>query len=84
MFALAEKNRRAVTYDDFYIIMGNSEVRIKSQDEMLFSNFGISNGYFNTKGEKVGVLMGGGASERELPMEGYECYELKLHETLLE
>ena len=37
---------KAITYDDFYLIFGNSEIRIKSLEKKIFSNFGIANGYF--------------------------------------
>lgn len=49
-FTLVQPNRRAITYDDFYIIFGNSELRLKSLENKLFSNFGISNGYYNPRG----------------------------------
>lgn len=63
-FTLVERNRRAITYDDFYIIFGNSEIRLKSLEKKLFSNFGISNGYYSSKGQKVSVLLGGSNTER--------------------
>jgi hypothetical protein len=49
-FTLLEHNRRAITYDEYYIIFGNSEIRLKSLENRVFSNFGISNGYYNSKG----------------------------------
>jgi hypothetical protein len=53
-----EKNRRVVTYDEFFVIIGNSEFRLRSQEAKFFSNFGIANGYFKTRGKKVDVLTG--------------------------
>lgn len=49
-FTLVKPNTRAITYDDFYIIFGNSELRLKCLENRLFSNFGISNGYYNSRG----------------------------------
>ena len=52
------QNKRPVTYDDFFIIFGNSELRIKSLENKVFSNFGINNGYFNNRGHKVDYFLG--------------------------
>ena len=51
---------KAIVYDDFYLIFGNSELRLKSLEKKIFSNFGINNGYYNNRGEKVNVLLGSG------------------------
>lgn len=69
--------KKAVTYDDYFIIFGNSEMRLKSQEIKIFSNFGINNGYFNNRGHKVDSFLGEG-SEREVPLESYEFYSLVL------
>ena len=45
-FKLKNKNKRAITYDDFFVIFGNSELRVKTQEGKLFSNFGINAGYY--------------------------------------
>lgn len=60
VFYLVEQNRRGIIYDDYYIIFGNSELRLRSQENRVFSNFGISNGYFANRGEKVSILLGEG------------------------
>lgn len=52
------KDKRAITYDDFFMIFGNSELRLKTQEFKLFSNFGIPSGYFDSKGEKVHAILG--------------------------
>ena len=61
-FELREKNRRAIAYDDFFLIIGNSEIRLKTQDKKLFSNFGVSNSFYNNRGEKVDTLLGSGTT----------------------
>jgi len=54
------KNMRSVSYDDYYIIFGNSEIRLKWQECKVFSNFGTSNGYYNAQGESINTLLGQG------------------------
>ena len=76
VFELRELNKRAIAYDDFFLIVGNSEIRLKSQDKKLFSNFAISNGYYNNRGEKVDYLLGSGTL-REVDMETFEVFQLK-------
>lgn len=63
------KNKRAVAYDDYFIIFGNSEVRLKSQDKKIFSNFGVNNGYYQNNGDKIDIIFG--TSIRELEMSSY-------------
>lgn len=46
----------------------------------MFSNFGIGNSYYASKGEKVNVLLGRGDREREAELEGYEFYSLIFEE----
>ena len=70
-------NKKPVIYDDYFIIFGNSEIRLKSQETKLFSNFGISNSYYNSEGAKVDALIGEGTT-REVDIETYEVYDLDL------
>lgn len=39
-----------MVYDKYFLIYGNSEIRIKSGEKKLFSNFGINNSYFFSRG----------------------------------
>ena len=48
---------RGMMYDEFYVIFGNAEIRIKIGENKVFSNFGINNGFFDTKGKKRGALL---------------------------
>ena len=66
---------RGMTYDDFFILFGNAELRIRANEKTVFSNFGISNGYFNNKGRKVQDLLGDGEN-RELEFKSYEIYQI--------
>ena len=47
------KNSKALTYDEYYIIYGNSEIRIKSLETKVFSNFGVKNGFYDSRGHGV-------------------------------
>lgn len=67
---------RAITYDDFYLIFGNSEIRIKSGEKSIFSNFGISNGYYECRNKTVDALFSEGKNKNEVPIEGYEIYQI--------
>ena len=49
-----------MVYDRYFLIYGNSEIRIKSGEKKLFSNFGINNSYFWSQGENVNMLFGQG------------------------
>lgn len=40
------RGAQAIAYDDYYLIFGNSEIRLKSGDNLVFSNFGIANSHF--------------------------------------
>ena len=73
MFELLKANHKAIAYDDFFLIFGNSELRIKTGEKNVFSNFAISNGYYNCQGEKVATLLGAG-TEREIEFLNYEMF----------
>ena len=55
---------KANTYDEFYLIFGNSELRIKTLEEKIFSNFAILHNFYETKGKTVDFLLGKGDKGR--------------------
>ena len=57
LFHLKE-GHKAFTYDDYYLIIGNSELRIKTNDKKIFSNFGILNSFFENQGKKADYFLG--------------------------
>jgi hypothetical protein len=59
-------NQALVSYDDFFLIFGNSEVRIKSFETKVFSNFGTNCGVFATYGKKSADFLGSVTNEIEL------------------
>jgi hypothetical protein len=75
-FELVQAGQRATVYDDFYLMFGNSEIRLKSMEAKVFCNFGISKGYYNSRGQSVEVLLGSG-EHREIPLSTYEIFQLK-------
>jgi len=73
------RDKRAITYDDYYLIFGNSEIRLRSLEFKLFSNFGISNSFYDSRGDKVQELLGEG-NERDVNITGFEVYALELED----
>lgn len=63
-----------MSYDEYYIIFGNSEIRLKSLELTIFSNFGISNGFFLTRGFGVEALLCN--PNREVPIETFELHQV--------
>jgi hypothetical protein len=44
------QGKRSVTFDSYFLIFGNSELRMRQGEQKLFSNFGINNSYYNSEG----------------------------------
>ena len=68
------KHAKGVTYDEYHMIFGNSELKIKSLETKLFCNLGSEYGYFMSRGAKVQDFTGEKSSEVDLL--GYEVYSL--------
>ena len=77
-YQLVQRNKKSIGYDDFFVIFGNSEIRIKSQQKKIFSNFGLSNSYYRHNGDGVSTFLGGGKSQRQMEVVGYEFHQLIL------
>ena len=65
-----------MTYDDFYLIFGNSEIRIKAAEDTLYSSFAINTAFFNHGSDRVSNFLYGYSSgfdipQREVRMRGY-------------
>lgn len=66
---------RGMVNDKFYIIFGNSELRLKLSDREIYSNFSVNNAYFNNRGFTVDTLLGEGKN-RTTTLESLEFYEI--------
>lgn len=66
---------KSVTYDEVFLIVGNSEIRWKQGERSVYSNFGIVNSYFDPRGTNVEALLQMG-EERETYIKGFECYQV--------
>lgn len=51
---------RGMIYDQYYAIFGNAEIRVKTGNETVFSNFGINNAFFDGRGDKVNAFLNEG------------------------
>lgn len=54
----AQRAFRGMVFDDFFLIFGNAELRIRANEKIIFSNFGIGNSFFNPCGKKVHSFLG--------------------------
>ncbi len=70
-----KENARAFTYDDYYLIIGNAELRIKAGDKKIFTNFGILNSFIDNRGQKFDLLLGQDET-REPEVVGYEMHQV--------
>jgi len=50
--------------------VGNSEIRLRFGEMLVYSNFGIVNAYFDSRGDQVDVLLMGNDA-REVEILGY-------------
>lgn len=75
-YYLNEPNKKAIVYDDFFLIFGNSEIRIKTQEKKMFSNFGLSVSFYRHNGDSVSQFLGGDKNQREMEFESCEIYQL--------
>lgn len=66
--SFSESTQGVAGYDPYYIIFGNSEFRLKSQELRFYSNFGISSGSFKARGHKRIDFMGVEDTETDFEM----------------
>jgi hypothetical protein len=65
-------------FDSYYYILGNAEIRLKSQEKKIFSNFGIANSTFdNGKDLRADFLKVRESANNELEINSYEFYQLR-------
>lgn len=68
-----------MTFDNYYYILGNAEIRLKTQEKKMFSNFGIANSTFdNGKDQRADFLKVRESGNNEQEISSYEFYQLRL------
>lgn len=66
-----------MSYDNYYFIFGNAEIRLKSQEKKVFSNFGIANSTFdNGSDPRTKFLNVLEMTNNELDIDTYEFYRI--------
>jgi len=50
--------KSTIVYGDYYLIFGNSEISIKTNEMRLYSNFGAANRHFNSKNRNAQFFLG--------------------------
>jgi hypothetical protein len=70
---------RGMIYDKYFLIFGNAEVRVRTGEARVFSNFGIMSSYFDARKERVGSLLHDG-SNNEVDVINYEIHEVFFNE----
>jgi hypothetical protein len=64
-----------MVYDSYFLIFGNTELRIKTGEKTVFSNFGIMRFYYNSRGKKVQDLICEEGT-RETGIQSNEIYQI--------
>ncbi len=49
-----------MVYDEFFLIFGNSELRLRNGTKDVFSNFGVSNAFYDNRGHKISNFLNDG------------------------
>jgi hypothetical protein len=66
---------RGMIFDKYFLIFGNAEVRVRTGDDKVFSNFGIMSSFFDSRREKVNSLLQDGTNN-EVDILNYEIHEV--------
>lgn len=61
-----KEGRICFTYDEYYLTLGNAELRIRIGDNHVYSSFGTQNEHFNSKYHTIGHFF-----------YGYDCENIK-------
>ncbi len=69
---------RPITYDEFFLIWGNSDIRIKSGTNELFSSYGTANASYEEVGNEEPVIDDlFQIPDRETPLADYELFAIE-------
>ena len=58
VFPLLNANSRAIANDEYFLVFGAAEIRIKTHENKIFSNFGINQAAYNSGGHSVVDFLG--------------------------
>ena len=70
---------KLTVHDDFFILFGNSELKIKVHETKIESNLGIVYKYFDTGSHKNPKVLFG-VEEKSTILECYEIYQVSFKE----
>lgn len=68
-----------MVYDQFYIIFGNAEIRIRTGEDLIFSNFGIANCHYNRRDRKIQNFLND-HDNRQMKFQHCEYYQVIFEE----
>jgi hypothetical protein len=69
---------RPITYDEFFLIWGNSDIRIKSGTNELFSSYGTANASYEEVGNENPIIDDlFQIADRETPLADYELFAIE-------
>ena len=80
IFFLKKNSKTVTSYNQYYIMFGNAEIRIKEKTNFMESNFGIPHKHFNTTYKTPEVLFGKTQEERKAYFKCYEIYKIVFEE----
>jgi hypothetical protein len=68
---------KPITYDEYFIMWGNSDIRIKTGTQELYSNYSTGNGSYEEKGNKNSMVSDLFLQEeRDAILEDYEFHQV--------
>ena len=74
-YSLNEQEKsRPFMYDNFFLVVGNSEIRVEHNKRLLYSNFGARMSFFETGGDKIEDFLG--QKKNEIEFEVMEVHQI--------
>jgi hypothetical protein len=74
-FKLLNPTSKAIIYDDYYVIFGNNELRVKNKENIAKSNFGKINGFYQSNEQRANHLLGNGDKDT-VEIASFEFFQL--------
>lgn len=67
----------AVAYNTYNLIWGNAQIKIFLSDSLLWTSFGSSTSYYDSKGDWTHNFTGGGKNVTQLQMLSFEVLQVR-------